>query len=64
MKTSKLKKNNVKGKLSITSKLYDKTIKMPSKYHKTIALRKGRKEEGLQSKGTFSGMVSTKDKIS
>jgi hypothetical protein len=40
MKTSKLKKKNVQRKLSTVTKLYDKIIKMPSKFHETIPLIK------------------------
>jgi hypothetical protein len=37
MKASKLKKRMVSGS-DLTSKLYDKIIKMPSKSHETIPL--------------------------
>jgi hypothetical protein len=38
MKTSKLKKRMCSGSC-LTSKLYDKIIKMPSKSHETIPLK-------------------------
>jgi hypothetical protein len=48
MKTSKLKKRMSSGS-SLTSKLYDKIIKMLSKSHETIPLRgKGKNSKGKE----------------
>jgi hypothetical protein len=44
MKTSKLKKRMSSGSI-LTSKLYDKIIKMLSKSHETIPLKEGKQKQ-------------------